>query len=115
FLSFILICQSMALFLASVMSSLRTALTIGGSYAALAFSFAGYTFPPDGLSTFTQYFSYIFPFTYYIRFTVNYAIRGITFNSEQLHYMIALTVFACIGVIGILLYNKKLQKGGYDI
>jgi ABC-2 type transport system permease protein len=32
-----------------------------------------------------------------------------------LHYMIALAVFACIGVIGILLYNKKLQKGGYDV
>lgn len=115
FLSFILICQSMALFLASVMSSLRTALTIGGSYAALAFSFAGYTFPPEGLSTFAQYFSYIFPFTSYMRFTVNYAIRGITFNSEQLHYMIALAVFGCLGVIGILLYNKKLQKGGYDV
>lgn len=115
FLSFILVCQGIAFFLASVMSSLRTALSIGGSYSALAFSFAGYTFPLEGMSPFIRALNYIFPFHSYMRFTVDYAIRGLAFNSSQQGYVITLAVFACIGMIGIPFYSKRLQKGGYDV
>jgi ABC-2 type transport system permease protein len=114
FFLFILVCQSMGFFLASVMNSLRIALTIGGAYAAVAFSFAGYTFPPEGMSGFVRGVNYVFPFHSYMRFVVNYAIRGISFNAEQAGYLIAFAVFICLGLIGIPFYYKKLQKGGYD-
>ncbi|MDR2224332.1 MAG: ABC transporter permease [Flavobacteriaceae bacterium] len=115
FLSFIVVCQCIAFFMASVMSSLRTALTIGSSYAALAFSFAGYTFPPEGMSTFIQYFNYLFPFTSYMRFTVDFAIRGFAYNGAQKNYIIVLALFVCIGIIAYPFYAKKLKKGGYDV
>lgn len=115
FLSFIVVCQSMAFFLASVMFSMRTALTIGGSYAALAFSFAGYTFPPEGMSAFIRGFNYIFPFHAYMRFTVDYVVRGFAYNSVQQTYVITLAVFVCIGIIGIPFYYDKLKRGGYNV
>ena len=114
FLLFVFVCQSTGFFLASVMNSLRIALTIGGAYAAVAFSFAGYTFPPEGMSGFVRGVNYLFPFHSYMRFLVNYAIRGITFNTEQMSYLITFAVFICLGLIGIPFYYKKLQKGGYD-
>nr|WP_220497693.1 ABC transporter permease [Myroides sp. NP-2] len=114
FFLFVIVCQSMGFFLASVMNSLRIALTIGGAYAAVAFSFAGYTFPPEGMSGFVRGVNYVFPFHSYMRFVVNYAIRGISFNAEQAGYLIAFAVFICMGWIGLPFYYKKLQKGGYD-
>lgn len=114
FILFVFVCQSMAFFLASVMNSLRIALTIGGAYAAVAFSFAGYTFPPEGMSGFVRGVNYLFPFHSYMRFVVNYGIRGISFNAEQLSYLIAFALFICLGVIAMPFYYKKLQKGGYD-
>lgn len=115
FLSFIVVCQSMAFFLASVMFSMRTALTIGGSYAALAFSFAGYTFPPEGMSAFIRGFNYIFPFHAYMRFIVDYVVRGFAYNSVQQTYVITLAVFVCVGIIGIPFYYDKLKRGGYNV
>jgi len=112
--AFVIILQGVGLFIASITTSFRTALTIGGDYAALAFSFAGYTFPAIGMSTFIQYLCYVFPFTSYMRFIVDYAVRGIAFNSDQKGYAIAFAIFAILGVIGVPLYHKKLKKGGYS-
>lgn len=114
FFAFVVVMQSVGLFIASVTTSFRTALTIGGDYAALAFSFAGYTFPALGMNTFIQYLCYIFPYTSYMRFVVDYAIRGIMFNDAQRGYVIGFAIFAMFGVIGVPLYHKKLKKGAYN-
>lgn len=114
FFVFVIVCQCMALFIASITTSFRTALTIGGDYAALAFSFAGYTFPAIGMNIFIQYLCYIFPFTSYMRFIVDYAVRGVAFNDAQKGYVIVFAIFAVFGVIGIPLYHKKLKKGCYN-
>ena len=114
FFVFVVVCQCLALFIASITTSFRTALTIGGDYAALAFSFAGYTFPALAMNKFVQYLCFIFPYTSYMRFIVDYATRGITFNAAQKGYIIAFAIFAVFGVIGIPLYHKKLKKGHYD-
>ncbi|WP_317165480.1 ABC transporter permease [Myroides sp. LoEW2-1] len=114
-LSFIIVCQSMALFVTSVVTSLRTAMTIGGGYTALAFSFTGYTFPPEGMSNFVQGLNYIFPFHSYLRFVISYAVRGISFNGMQRTYLIVLSVFVVIGIISAPIYYLRLKKGGYNV
>lgn len=114
FFAFVIVLQSLGLFIASITTSFRTALTIGGDYTALAFSFAGYTFPAIGMSKFIQFLCFIFPFTSYMRFVVDYAIRGITYNSAQKGYVIALGIFALFGIIGVPLYHRKLKKGHYN-
>lgn len=114
FFVFVLVLQSVGLFIASITTSFRTALTIGGDYTALAFSFAGYTFPAIGMNKFIQYLCYIFPFTSYMRFVVDYAVRGIAFNDSQKYYLIGLAIFTIFGIIGVPLYHNKLKKGCYD-
>ena len=94
FFAFVIVLQCLGLFIASITTSFRTALTIGGDYAALAFSFAGYTFPAIGMNIFIQYLCYIFPFTSYMRFVVDYGIRGIEFNEVQRGYVIAFAIFS---------------------
>ncbi|WP_313579950.1 ABC transporter permease [Chishuiella sp.] len=115
FFVLILICHSIALFIVSITTSFRTALTIGGDYTALAFSFAGYTFPALGMNQFIQYLCYIFPYTSYMRFMVDYGVRGVIFSNAQKIYLIIFAVFSLFGVIGIPLYHKKLKKGHYDV
>ena len=114
FIGFVIAIQSMAFFVASTMNSLRLAMEVGADYAALAFSFAGYTFPANGMSTFIQVMNYIFPFTSYMRFIVDYSLRGIMFDTSQYGYVIAFAIFTCFGMIGIPFYVKKLQRGGYN-
>lgn len=114
FLSFVIAIQSMGFFLACIFNSLRLSMEVGADYAALAFSFAGYTFPENGMSGFIKVLNYIFPFTSYMRFIVDYAMRGIMFDANQYGYAIGFAVFACLGAIGIPIYAKKLKKGGYS-
>ncbi|UYW00323.1 ABC transporter permease [Flavobacterium agricola] len=114
FFVFVIVCQCISLFIVSIATSFRAALTIGGDYAALAFSFAGYTFPAFGMYKMIEYLCYVFPFTSYMRFIVDYAVRGVTFNDAQKGYLIAFAVFAVFGVIGIPLYHRRLKKGGYN-
>jgi len=114
FFAFVIVLQSLGLFIASITTSFRTALTIGGDYTALAFSFAGYTFPALGMNKFIQYLCYIFPFTSYMRFIVDYAVRGITYNDNQKAYIIGFAIFAIFGIIGVPFYHIKLKKGCYD-
>lgn len=114
FFAFVIVLQCLGLFIASITTSFRTALTIGGDYTALAFSFAGYTFPSLGMNVFIQYLCYIFPFTSYMRFVVDYGVRGIAYNENQKGYIIALGIFALFGILGVPFYRKKLKKGCYD-
>lgn len=114
-LSFIVVCQAIAIFITSIVTSLRTAMTIGGGYTALAFSFAGYTFPPEGMSGFVQGLNYIFPFHSYLRFVINYAVRGISFNAMQSAYMLVFVIFLLLGLLSIPLYYRRLKKGGYNV
>ncbi len=110
---FILVCQLMALFFVSVCSSLRAALTLGSGYTAVAFSFAGYTFPEEGMPVSIQYLNYIFPFTSYLRLIINYAIKGISIGTFELKYIIAFIIFSGMGLMAMPLYNRLLKKGGY--
>jgi len=110
----ILVCQSMGFFVSTIMPSLREALTVGGAYGAVAFSFAGYTFPVEGMSTFIKALNYVFPYHSYMRFLVNNTLKGVVYNQEQKGYLITMAVFICIGALAIPLYYKKLKKGGYS-
>lgn len=75
-LLFVLAYQAIGVFLVTVLSNLRLALSIGGGYSVLAFTFSGLTFPFLGMDPGVRIFSYIFPFTYYIEIFTDQAMRG---------------------------------------
>ena len=75
-LVFVLSYQAIGLFAAVVFANLRLALSFGGGYSVLAFTFSGLTFPTMAMYGGIRIFSYIFPYTFYMRIYVDIAMRG---------------------------------------
>jgi len=75
-LLFILSYQSIGIFIVALVSNLRLALSLGGGYSVLAFTFSGLTFPVMAMTPAMQAASKIFPFTYYTDLIVDQALRG---------------------------------------
>ena len=75
-LFFIMSYQSIAVFIVSIVSNMRLALSLGGGYSVLAFTFSGLTFPIMAMTPFMRGVSKLFPFTYYTDLIVDQALRG---------------------------------------
>ncbi len=60
----------------AVLSNLRLALSLGGGYSVLAFTFSGLTFPIMAMWPAMRGVSRFFPFTYYTDVFVDQALRG---------------------------------------
>lgn len=75
-LLFILAYQSLSTLFVALLSNLRLALSLGGGYSVLAFTFSGLTFPIMAMSPLMQAFSKLFPFTYYTDIFIDQAMRG---------------------------------------
>lgn len=75
-LLFILSYQAISVFMVAVLSNLRLALSLGGGYSVLAFTFSGLTFPIMAMWPAMRVMSRIFPFTYYTDVFIDQALRG---------------------------------------
>ncbi len=75
-LLFIMSYQSIAVFIVSIVSNMRLALSLGGGYSVLAFTFSGLTFPIMAMTPFMRGVSKLFPFTYYTDLFADQALRG---------------------------------------
>ena len=75
-LLFILSYQAIGMMIVALMANMRLALSLGGGYSVLAFTFSGLTFPIMAMSTAMQALSRLFPFTYYTDLIVDQTMRG---------------------------------------
>ena len=75
-LLFIISYQAIGVLIVAVLANMRLALSIGGGYSVLAFTFSGLTFPIMAMSPFMQAMSRFFPFTYFTDLIVDQALRG---------------------------------------
>lgn len=75
-LLFVLSYQAIGIFMIAVLSNLRLALSLGGGYSVLAFTFSGLTFPIMAMWPAMRVVSRFFPFTYYTDVFVDQALRG---------------------------------------
>lgn len=75
-LLFVLSYQAIGILIVAVLANMRLALSIGGGYSVLAFTFSGLTFPIMAMSPAMQMLSRCFPFTYYTELIVDQALRG---------------------------------------
>lgn len=75
-LVFVLSYQAIGIFAVAVFANLRLALSFGGGYSVLAFTFSGLTFPTMAMYGGMRIFSLLFPFTFYMRIYVDIAMRG---------------------------------------
>lgn len=73
---FIFSYQAIGLFVLTLTDNMRLALSFGGGYSVLAFTFSGLTFPTMAMAPVLQWFSHLFPFTFYMRIFVDQVLRG---------------------------------------
>ncbi len=73
---FILAYQSVAMFITTITANMRLALSLGGGYAVMAFTFSGITFPKIAMFRAIQPFTDLFPLTWFTEIFVDQALRG---------------------------------------
>lgn len=109
----VFIYQLLGVAIVSVTKDLRSAMTLGSGFTALALSFAAYTFPIEGLPTSIQYFAQIFPFKHFLEYYINRGIRGIPVGLS-LEPILCLSAFVLLFVLSYPKFVKRIQKGGYE-
>ena len=90
--------QSIATLIIAVTANLRLALSLGGGYAVMAFTFSGITFPTISMYGIAQFIAKLFPLTYFSDIFITQAVRGASLN-YSLDSLVWLLGFSILGVI----------------
>lgn len=94
----------------SALGNLRLALSIGGGYAVMAFTFSGLTFPLTAFYGWLRPMAWLFPYTPYLKLLINQMVRGAAWSLslEELAPML-LFLLLPLPILGRL---KGLLRGG---
>lgn len=90
--------QSIATLIIAVTANLRLALSLGGGYAVMAFTFSGITFPTISMYGIAQFIAKLFPLSYFSDIFITQAVRGASLN-YSLDSLVWLLGFSILGVI----------------
>ena len=111
-IAFIIAYQSVALFITTITSNMRLALSLCGGYAVMAFTFSGITFPTSAMFEAAQYLSNIFPLTWFCEIFVDQAMRG-TPVVYSLKPLCILALFALLPLITMRRLNTICSEPRY--
>lgn len=92
--------EAIAVFVVSMVPTLRLSVCISALYSVLGFSFAGFTLPISSLPVALQGLSWLYPLRFYYKFYVQEAIFGTGFAGWWTS-AVALLVFLLIPLLGI--------------
>ena len=92
--------EAIAVFVVSMVPTLRLSVCISALYSVLGFSFAGFTLPISSLPVALQGMSWLYPLRFYYKFYVQEAIFGAGFAGWWTS-AVALLVFLLIPLLGI--------------
>lgn len=90
--------QSIATLIIAITANLRLALSLGGGYAVMAFTFSGITFPTISMYGIAQFMAKLFPLSYFSDIFITQAVRGASLN-YSLDSLMWLLGFSILGVI----------------
>jgi len=109
----VIIYQIIGITIVSFAPDFRLALTVGSGFTAIAFSFAAYTFPMEGLPRSMQYLAQLFPYAHFMKYYVNRAIKGIPMEMTW-QSLLALLLFGLLLIVAYPMFVKKIKSGGYE-
>ena len=109
---FIISYQCIGLFVLALTDNMRLALSFGGGYSVLAFTFSGLTFPTMAMAPVLQWFGCLFPFTFYMRVFIDQVLRGapVGVSIPELGYMM---LFWLLPVLTINLLRRECTDKKY--
>ncbi len=102
---FVVAYQCIGLFILGIFLDMRVATSGGALYGMLAFSFAGASFPIEGMPAGVQIFSNFFPLRYYFKIYVNEALNGVPIHYSFIYFSALITFF----LLPVFIYNR-LEK-----
>lgn len=93
---FIVVYEGVALAIIALTANLRLALSLGGGYSVMAFTFSGITFPTIAMFGVARLFSKLFPLSYFSKFFISQVMRGapLSYDIDNLLYMMLFLVVA---------------------
>lgn len=91
----ILAYQSIATLFVALTSNMRLALSLGGGYAVMAFTFSGVTFPTMAMYSVARGLSYLFPLTYFSDIFTDQAMRGVPIEYDAIK-MLCIALFISV-------------------
>lgn len=89
--------QLLAVLLISVTANLRLGLSLASAYAMMALTFSGLTFPQFAMPAVAKVFSYLFPFTQWVKIFISQAIRG----EAVVHALIPMAIFVLFILLSV--------------
>jgi ABC-2 type transport system permease protein len=89
---FIVVYESVVLSIIALTANMRLALSLGGGYSVMAFTFSGITFPTVAMYGVARIFSKLFPLSYFSDIFVSQVMRGAPF-SYDIDNLIYMTLF----------------------
>lgn len=92
--------EAVAVFIVSMVPTLRLSVCISALYSVLGFSFAGFTLPISSLPVALQGVSYLYPLRFYYQFYVQEALFGTGFAGWW-GPCVALLVFLLVPLVGL--------------
>jgi ABC-2 type transport system permease protein len=104
----ILTYQAMSILLLTITINLRLTLSLGSAYTMMALTFSGLTFPAMAMPLAAKIFSFIFPYTFWLKVFLSQSLRG-----EPVHETIApllfMLLFVVAGVLTFPVFKRRLN------
>jgi ABC-2 type transport system permease protein len=97
--------QLLAVLLISVTANLRLGLSLASAYAMMALTFSGLTFPQFAMPVVASVFSYLFPFTQWVKIFISQAIRG----EAVVNALIPMAIFVLFILLSVC-FLPRLKK-----
>jgi ABC-2 type transport system permease protein len=96
-LGMIITYQLLAVLLVAVTANLRLALSLASAYSMMALTFSGLTFPQFAMPLVAKIFSYLFPFTQWVKIFISQAIRG----EDAVHAIIPMSIYVLFILLSV--------------
>lgn len=103
----ILAYQAMAIVLLTVTINLRLTLSLGSAYTMMALTFSGLTFPAMGMPILAKIFSFVFPYTFWLKVFLSQSLRGEPMQEAILSLLLLLS-FVLTGILTFPLFKKRM-------
>lgn len=104
--------QLLAVLFLNLTSNMRLSLSLGSAYTMMALTFSGLTFPTMAMPLIAKIFSWIFPYTFWLKILLSQSLRNEPLI-EIIPQLIVLLMFIISGILSFKGMKKKLSESKY--
>ena len=104
--------QLLAVLFLNLTSNMRLSLSLGSAYTMMALTFSGLTFPTMAMPLIAKMFSWIFPYTFWLKILLSQSLRNEPLV-EIIPNLIVLALFIFSGIFSFKGMKRKLSDSKY--